>query len=97
MSKDSAESDRELSDGHPYVFDSLNDVPNTDAPGRNVTVSFPALITSLWYVLYIRAGLIASNSDSNLRVKLIFGGIGSHTKDTVLALQPDSNTRCQIL
>jgi hypothetical protein len=89
MAKDSLESGT-----NEYLqFIIGNHIPKTEAPGSRVIVSFPALIKSL------RDNLsnFAKCNRSNSRVDLVLVGIRSHSKNSVLTLQPDFGIRVQIL
>jgi len=59
-----------------------------EAPGTMVTVSLPALTTSLDQVSRC---VDSGEKDRNLRINLIFGGIWAHAEHTVLGLEPDSS------
>lgn len=74
------------------------DSPNTEAPGNNVTVSFPALMRSLNMHVRVNYQVDADiRMPSNSRIELRFGRIRPHPKDPILALEPDAHILRQML
>lgn len=68
--------------------------PKTDAPGRSVTVSLPALIKSLNMPSNTRQ---KKDYKNNPRIKFLLSRVRSHSKNTIFALQPHTNSCRQVL
>lgn len=85
MAKDSLESGT-----HKHLeWVIANYIPKTEAPGSRVIVSFPAFIKSLQE----ECAEILKVHGPNLRINLILVWIGSHSKNSILTLQPHFDVR----
>ena len=92
IAKDSLESTHDVGHGDHAV---QTYAPKTDAPGTRVTVSFPALMRSL-HIVINNLNTRMPSIQSHLRVDLFLCRVGTQSKDTVLALQPNVYTFRQV-
>ena len=76
----------ETSTWPPRIIPNDSLLSKVDAPETNVTVSFPALMMSLFFCQLRVLGL---EGGEHSRIDFVFGGIWSHAQQSILRLYPD--------